>query len=122
MLLLAMPVQGLAAASMLYCAGHGSEVSDIAEHARAIEPAGHQRSGQIHSDVALAVENLVGDTDQLSEPGHTCGVCASCCSTIALANRTAVVLLASPLMAQFQPLTASISALPVSAPERPPRA
>jgi hypothetical protein len=121
LLLLAIPVQGLAAASMLYCAGHGSEVSNIADHVRTAESAVHEHTAHLHSDVASG-QNVVEDAEQLADAGHTCGVCASCCSSIAVANPTVTVQITLPLMAPFQPLTASVAALPVSAPERPPRA
>lgn len=119
LLLAAIPLQGLAAASMLFCGmgpDHGAQ-----HQAQPVSVAadGHEHASHQHLEVVTA------DQDkqlQLPDSSHKCGVCASCCNGVALT--------ATPLLVAIAPLPPAHAAEPFvllhpwpsTVPDKPPRA
>lgn len=98
LLMAAAPLQGWAAASMLLCGGaaqragvhapaHGAQGSAHdggTPHVHAGQGAAMHDHGE-HQDTAQA--GNPGDADPPSaQASHTCGVCAACCHSVALAD------------------------------------
>lgn len=111
LVVLALPLQGLAAVTMVLCTGGASHHAAAAAPADAPSAsAGHDHSQHDHSSA---------DAKPLN---HKCGICAACCHSIALSS--------SPPAVSAQPLPAAdllepfvvIHAVSPQALERPPRA
>ncbi len=97
---LAMPVQGLAAAKMIFCGPghHPPAVSSVADHHQAAMSTAqdHQAAAHEHA-VTDAVATIHGDVphhwpdDSPPKVGKTgCSACASCCSMLAIPSLLAV--------------------------------
>ncbi|WP_407646661.1 DUF2946 family protein [Caenimonas koreensis] len=86
LLLLALPLQGFAAASMLYCGPAGkAALASVATHAHG-EP--HAHDGKVahdhqHDHVSPGSQPHEAD-QQLPDAGHSCGVCGACSHSVAI--------------------------------------
>lgn len=110
MLLIAIPLQGFAGASMLFCgqAAHHAQPADANEHA------GH--------DHAMHAQQDEPDAKQLPGAPHVCAICASCCHAVAITQAEPVVLLPpAPVAGPLAPLVL-IPSRPAQVPDKPPRA
>lgn len=120
----AIPLEGLAAASMLFCgqgtghhgqaAGHqhpaGTPAHDHAQHQPEVQPA-----------IDLGAVKL-GDGKSVPDLMHKCSVCASCCNAVAIPQ--AALLVPPDLPSQSstgEPLTV-VHSRPLLVPDKPPRA
>lgn len=100
MLALAIPVQGVAAAAMLYCgpdhlagdpAGHGAGhiAAHEAGHVHANDHDGHANAGHEHAQPDMLAADLASVPDAPDQPAPAkCSVCAACCSAAAIAAST----------------------------------
>lgn len=139
LLLLALPLQGMAAASMLYCAGGaaghgvhaavGADAADAAgvaphRHAPGAAPHGHA-SAPDPGPVGTDANDGTGATSpmaSLPDAGHSCGVCGGCCSSAALVQAVRSTRAgALPQAAPSEP-RALVTAYTVPVPDKPPRA
>lgn len=125
---LALPVQGIASATMAHC-GQSHERM----HAASAEARHHQGDGDAtahHHDAAMAdgadhaasVQHDAGNPAKFTELGqYKCSSCASCCSAIALPAFMPSVpeLGATPTL--FAPDVVDIAAIASAGPDRPPR-
>ncbi|MFC5500167.1 hypothetical protein ACFPOE_21675 [Caenimonas terrae] len=113
LVLAALPLQGFAAASMLFC-GMGAAVVGTAQ-------AHHDHAAHSHAH-AHAVKGVEGGVaQQLPDAGHSCGVCAACCHGGAIAQTPHVLAMASlPLAPAAEPFV-RIDPRPSSVPDKPPR-
>ncbi len=105
--MLALPLQGFAAASMRYCsvdAGHHAK----AKHANA-------------SRAPTSAKQLDGSQLKLPDESHACGACASCCSVIAIAHIPPKIDLKLFHQAYFNEPFVLIFRIPTGLPEKPPR-
>lgn len=130
LLLAALPLQGWAAATMLWCGPAQQPAALAAAHTFA-HTAGHQHDdghatqgahGQHHVDAADVGSADDGAAPTLADDSHTCGVCAACCNGVALAQTpgwpsSAIV----PRAEIAEPLVA-VLARPSPVPDKPPRA
>lgn len=130
LMMLAIPVQGFAAASMLYC-GMGTE-----HHANPTQPApeSHQASqATVHMDLStVAMDDLPGMVNdhavqaddfsaKIPDSSHKCGVCAACCNLIGIPGVPSWMASAiSPPTQYLEPL-AQFYAAPSRLLDRPPR-
>ena len=121
LVLAAIPLQGFAAASMLYCglgSGHGAQVQS--------QPATndhHDHADGAHSHLNVGKsEKSAGDEVQLPDSSHKCGVCASCGHSAAMTETPRS--LAVTLMPQSLAVAPSvvIHPRPSPVPDKPPRA
>ncbi len=113
----ALPLQGIAAASMLFCgqAAHASAQQPAGHDAGGHGVAGHEHEGHQHEGHAGHDEGASGDT-------HACPICASCCNLVALSEAPTLSLgpsgpLRPPLQDASRVLTRE-----APAPDKPPRA
>lgn len=113
----AIPLQGMAAASMLFCG--------MGEHPSSARSAvsDHDHSKHSHAGQAQQVEKTAHDRSvNLPDTGHKCAVCASCCNSVAITE--------FPPLAAFEPVPQAelaepfvlIDARPSPVPDKPPRA
>jgi hypothetical protein len=124
-IMFAIPVQGLAAATMLFC-GQGT-----AHHAQAAAvPHEHAPGAAAHDHAAHAAQAEAAQQGGHVKPGgetapdlmHKCSVCASCCHAIGMAPGPLVVLADGPgRAAPAEPVMAAYSR-PSLVPDKPPRA
>ena len=126
--MLALPLQGFAAASMLFC---GMGASQGGGTQQLVLIADHHHMGGVkgtqydHSTPAKTVEAAKQSPDmqkQLPDATHKCGVCASCCSVVAILSFPATVELQSLPKADLAEPFVLIYAVPSRLPEKPPRA
>lgn len=127
LIMAAIPLQGVAAVSMALCkGGHPQRVAAAQDGGD--QHLGTQRDAAArHSHLAVSpqVEQALDETHaakSLSDPGHKCGVCASCCHNLAMAEVPrwpAVATIPQPEPAEG---VLRIDAAPSQRPDKPPRA
>ena len=134
LLVLALPAQGLAAATMAFC-GAGQHSVETATPAAQHSPSaqGHAATGHF---AAHDHQAMVPEADgQLQAPAdcaeshatpaakaHQCSVCATCCSVGALPSTVLTVPVTAPVATVFATVAASVDFVAADGLERPPRA
>ena len=122
LLLLAIPLQGLAAAGMLYCGGaaahaHGHPTQAAgAEH----DHRGHPHSG--HDHAVAEPQQEAGPAATLPGAGHKCGACAACCHAVAIAAAFQPMAAASAPQAPVAEPVLHLYSRSAPVPDKPPRA
>ena len=128
LMMLALPLQGFAAASMLYCGLHGDpaaktlQVEMASSHHTMVDAAGTPHDHGKHAKTAQAGK-LTTDAQkkQLPDASHKCGVCAACCSVIAISDFPPTIgVQLAPKAVLAEPFVL-IQAVPTRLPEKPPR-
>lgn len=133
LLVLAVPVQGAAAATMAFCGpGHHGGVSTgqtletpVASHLHADSAAASEH--QHAQAVALSDDDTAAATDSEASAafghasGHKCSACAACCSLGAILN--SVLAVPAPVFGPtvFSTVVPSVDAFAAEGPDRPPR-
>ncbi|MCZ8255486.1 MAG: hypothetical protein ACK5W4_02960 [Inhella sp.] len=128
LLMLAIPAQGMAAATMAFCGPghHGSASARVASSVSSEHP---------HDGGFLAVHGLhtgaVSEATSVDDPlaaksaGHVpqqkCSACASCCSFGALFGPAPVVPATEPAPTVFITTAPTVDAFAADGPDRPPR-
>jgi len=132
LLVLAVPVQGAAAATMAFCgpSHHGGGANGVAQ---ATASAAHVHLGGNEADhehtpvVALADEDSAASTDSAAptEVNHgnqqKCSACASCCSLGAILSSVLAVPAPALSPTVFSAVVASVELFAADGPDRPPR-
>ena len=136
-LLAVLPLQGLAAASMAYCAsapGHGAAAARVTAHASAspselhhasTHHAGtHDAGTHDHHAAALPEKPQASDAaDTLQPPtGHGCALCASLCHAAAMSSAVQTLRCLPPEQLAITEPEARVPRVPASVPDKPPRA
>lgn len=124
------PLQGLAAASMLFCGmgAHGAHSQQVTELSQAPElhvaAATVEHAHAKHSHAQTQPEKKRVDTTgaKLPDASHKCGVCASCCHSVAIAEHPQLVAFAPAPQADLIEPFVLIQARPSPVPDKPPRA
>ncbi len=123
----AIPLQGLAAATMTFCAGaHEGRSSVAAAAAGSADAKGHDHSQHVHAAKVDAMDD--GGSLQktgakaLQDTAHKCGVCSSCCHSIAIAELPQWPAFAPLPQADLAEIFVVIDAPPSVVPDKPPRA
>ena len=134
LLMAAIPLQGLAAASMLFC---GMEMQNMPVQAQsavhivattvATTAGSHYHSQHDHSQHGKAAPAKVVKTSgdiakQLPEVSHKCPVCASCCNLVAITEFPPLAIIAPASQAELAEPFVLIQARPLPVPDKPPRA
>lgn len=128
LVMLALPMQGFAAASMLFC-GMGADfgakteqVNVVSGHHHAADATGTQHNHSKQGKTSLVAKQSPDNQKQLPDTSHKCGVCAACCSVMAISYfpQTAEVQ-SSPQADLVEPFVL-IHAVTSRLPDRPPRA
>jgi len=127
LMMLALPLQGFAAASMFYCgmgAGYDVKTTHVetgASRHQMVEAMGMQHDHEKHTS-AEGARQSPDSQKQLPDSSHKCGVCATCCSVIAITDFvTTVEVQSSPKADLVEPFVL-IHSVPSRFPEKPPRA
>ena len=124
----ALPLQGLAAATMAFCGGpqHGR-----AHAAQPVAPAAHAAESHDHSVHAQGdhgggahADPLAGQASpsSLSDLNHVCGICAACCHGAAIDSFAQWPAFAPLPQASWAEPFVLIHATPSGVPDKPPRA
>jgi hypothetical protein len=135
LMMAALPLQGWAAASMLYCGpaqraavaqAHSTGAGDHGGHAMHVDhhdrTAGHHDMTAGHPATADVDPEAVQGGTTVDASSHTCGVCASCCHGVALAQTQRwAACLPAPAAETAEPLI-PVLARPSPVPDKPPRA
>ena len=128
LMMFALPLQGFAAASMLFC---GMGPRDEAKQQQTSAVTGHHHSANVdgvqhdhskHGKAVKLVKQSPEGVKQLPDSAHTCAVCASCCSVVALAEFPWTVQAQSLPDADLPEPFVHIGAVPSRLLEKPPRA
>ena len=128
LMMLALPLQGFAAASMLYCgmgAGHDAKAGQMemgSSHHQMADVMGMQHGHEKQDTTAQFAKQSPNDQKQLPDSSHKCGVCATCCSVIAISNFPQTFEVQSSPKADLVEPFVLIYAVPSRIPEKPPRA
>lgn len=124
----AIPLQGLAASSMLFCGmgGHHAPAQVASAQADPVSSADVAVAGHDHSKHSHAAEGQAkkaGDAagKKLPDASHKCGVCASCCHSVAIAEFPELVVFAPLPQAELAEPFVLIHARPSQVPDKPPR-
>ncbi len=116
MLALAIPIQGAAAASMMFCGMqlHSrvvlADATQAAAQAAASEPDCHGHASQ-----------NAQDAQEAKSPAQTCSVCATCHTPGALPGTVPTLPVAEPASTVFSDIVAIIQPFATEGPDRPPR-
>lgn len=133
LLVLAVPAQGMAAATMAFCGpNHHEGASARAATIVASEHAHHGDSLSVHGlDAGASADMASADTasvnahpaaEKASQASQKkCSACASCCSLGALLSTVPVVPATDPAPAVFITVVPSVLAVAADGPDRPPR-
>ena len=123
LLAIALPLQGMAAATMISC-GLGQHEHDVARAASHHHhgSAGHDHAAEANSHETHFAHSHEGNTDLAKGTPHKCSACASCCVGAAVPSQ-AIAFETVKLTDHFAPLVArSVPAYVTEGLERPPRA
>ena len=126
LIMAAIPVQGLAAVSMAFC--QGAHQHAAATHGDGgLDPATIQHDHSMHKHAGEAPQIEVTDADAVSakalpDASHKCGVCASCCHSLALAQLPQWPVFASAPQVGSAEEVVLIHATSPERPDKPPRA
>ncbi len=129
LIMLALPLQGFAAAAMLYCGSgpaHQAMQTQAAtqdslqshDHAVATMQLDHHAQP---IDTAVQTQTDQAQT-QLPDATHKCGVCAACCSVLALTDVAHAIAVPSLPPSDLAEPFVLIDTVPSRQPEKPPRA
>lgn len=133
LLVLAVPAQGAAAATMAFC-GPNHHGGGAAAHAQQSPPAEHAHQGidarSAHAHYAAATqadEDVVATAISAASPKfvhadtHKCSACASCCSVGAILNTVLTVPAPELTPTVFSAVVTTVDAFATDGPDRPPR-
>jgi hypothetical protein len=120
LLIAAVPMQGFAAASMLFC-GMGAQHQHTAQ---ASEPHDHVAMHGHSGDAAQGHHAHATDPapDASADADHTCSICAACCNGMALVGVSHMAAVAPAAQAELAEPFVLIHTLPTPVPDKPPRA
>ncbi len=125
----AIPLQGLAASSMLFC-GMGQHHARVqAAMAQAgmdslgnTPSSGHDHSKHSHAGDVVQAKTTTDAGKKLPGGAHKCAVCASCCNVVAITEVPLLLALAPMPQAELAEPFVLIHARPSQVPDKPPRA
>jgi hypothetical protein len=123
----AVPLQGLAAASMVFCGpNHGPAPMAAAQGERHVHDgaAAVQHDHSKHVDGGEVQASKAGDGAGKKSPGaaNKCAVCASCCNIVAITEFPQLVAFAPAPQAGLAEPFVLIHTRPSQVPDKPPRA
>lgn len=113
LLMAAIPLQGFAAAAMLFCDVDVQQQQQQQQHLHAV--------GQTTTATASHHEHAMhGKVSKVSS--HKCSICATCCNSMALIAKQPVLAAATAPQSELAEPLVSIQARAVPLPDKPPRA
>lgn len=129
LLVLAIPAQGAAAATMAFCGPdhHGSGAAGAGVRADVSMHHHHGDAESVHQGRSGASATMAADDDaqagaQVSQAAKPkCSACASCCSMGAMLTAVPVVPVTDSAPPMFATVVPSVDAFAADGPDRPPR-
>ena len=127
LLIAAVPMQGFAAASMLFCGmaaqhQHTAPAGEPHDHAALHDHTGGAEQAPTHHHNHANDPAADRAPDASPDAAHTCSICAACCNGVALIGLNPMAAMASaPQAALAEPLV-WVHTLPSAIPDKPPRA
>jgi hypothetical protein len=119
----ALPLQGIAAVSMLYCKGHAAGAAQSQAHHPHAADAGAAHDHSKHSHARAESVKPSGDAPAgLPDIAHKCGICASCCHPLETGGFAGWPRFAPLPQAQTTEPFVPIHAATLPLPDKPPRA
>ncbi len=119
LLIAAVPMQGLAAASMLFCGMGAQQLGTVQTSAPHDHATMHGLTVSVEQGHAQAADPTPGAAP---DTGHKCSICAACCSGAALVGVDYVVAMAPAPQVKLAEPFVLIYALATPVPDKPPRA
>lgn len=120
LVLAAIPLQGFAAASMLFCGMGPGHQATLQVQAQVGEHHDHARGQHDHAVKEKAAQPA-DSQPQLPDASHKCGVCAACSHSVAITQTPRVLALAPPPHARATEPFVLIHPRPSTVPDKPPR-
>lgn len=127
-LMLAIPIQGIAASAMLHCGpGHERQMQQAhaGDHHGGDHEAGAAHDRQSADSTADADADADTDADAQPDPGslgkYKCSACAQCCTSVALLDRATDVIRLEPMSVTPTMTADRCPQVAQTGPERPPR-
>lgn len=126
----AIPLQGLAASSMLFCGlgAHHAKAQVVAAQvvdfagSDSVASASHDHSKHSHAGDVQVTTSPDNAGKKLPGVEHKCAVCASCCNIVAITEFPLLVAFAPMPQAELAEPFVLIHARPAQVPDKPPRA
>ena len=118
LLLAALPLQGLAAASMLYCSPGVPPVQAQVQTGPAKAQV-HEHASHAHPGAELA--QTVDGANQLPDASHQCGVCSACCHLQAMTELSVLQAFSAAPNTELSEPQLLFQARPLPVPDKPPR-
>jgi hypothetical protein len=121
LLALALPAQGVMAATMAFCGPNHHARATAAQGAHDAEAAhSHHASAAGHTEEVVSDDSAAPDKFAQSSM-HKCSVCAACCSAAAIHDTAPKLPVLEPAAADFAPLASEVEPFAADGPDRPPR-
>lgn len=130
LLMAAIPMQGFAAASMLFCGGVTDHALVQTSAASQSLPDSHQAHAEVKHEHASHDHGMSGSHESVSpdtkhgapETGHKCSICAACCNSVAIIGMDFAIAAAPAPQAELAEPFVLIAARATPVPDKPPRA
>jgi hypothetical protein len=131
LMMLALPLQGFAAAAMLYCGSgpahqamqtQAATQDSLQSHDHTVASMQHDHHAQPIDTAAQTQTDQAQAQAQLPDATHRCGVCAACCSVLALTDVAHAIAVPSLPPSDLAEPFVLIDTVPSRQPEKPPRA
>ena len=117
LLMAAVPMQGFAAASMLFCGKGVQHVHAAADATTTHDHSMHAHAGETHHHASTAATG-----HKPSKSTQTCSNCAACCNSVAIMGLQQVIAAGPAPQSQLAEPLALIQTRPSTVPDKPPRA
>ena len=116
LIMAALPLQGLAAASMLFCgqAHHSTSTQQVAQDRSSHDHSSHDHGASQHQD-GHSTDAVVVDES------HACPICAACCNLVALSDAPAMSPDPGPAATHPGESPTRVVTRDTPAPDKPPR-
>lgn len=120
LVMLALPLQGLAAASMMHCAAQSPQRLEAAHTADHHSMQGISHPGHKHAEQAASSHSFADPAHHADPHVHKCVACAFCCHPVAL-NEAPQLAFGEAAHASPPEPSVLIQLRPVLVPDKPPR-
>ena len=129
LLALALPAQGVIAATMVFCGPnhHGQATAAAVAHDadsahRSLGSAANSHHEAVGGQAEYTAPDEAAAAETLSPSGmQKCSVCASCCSAAAIHDTVPKLPALEPVAADFAALASAVEPFAADGPDRPPR-
>jgi hypothetical protein len=121
----AIPAQGIAAASMLFCGQGTAHHAQAAQHKHPAGTPAHEHAQHQADFKPVPADNgevQLGDGKSAPDLMHKCSVCASCCNAMALPQTALLFAPDMPRQAGPAEPPMALHSRPLHVPDKPPRA